>query len=461
MEYDNKKLTEILVKHNVKMSDRGSVCLKDFITNVIGSKNPAKYMNKIKYIQKLQIDKIKINKEDYVKPDICVKILSDARFIKCKKMYNEIKINKMIVIEDEDGVSIIDVENNIFQFEGTKFTSFFIKKENDWDVWVKGIEVAKFLEYVDTKQAIKIHIEKENKMSFSNLCDEYESITSEVRIDPQTIFINMSGFMNLIHGSKKKFAQKIKRWIDNEVIPSLIKYGTYTMKSKKLKIEELYDSKMLSSYDKKAVIYVGYIGVHANEHIFKYGLSRDMFRREYNEHRKTFEEFKIIYIEECDNCESVEKLFKKELKIKNLHRELTINNKNQKELFTVTTKYTHETIISQLETLITENKLPALKEKEIENKNLNNVLNTYKQSEELRKLELEYKLSDNYKLECEYKMSKNYKLELENEYKMSKNYILELEHLLSVEREKTKRCRLKREEDNEDEYEDEESEDDE
>ena len=65
--------------------------------------------------------------------------------------------------------------------------AFFVKKEEenvikgkddviednrdnrDWDVWIKGAEVAKFLEYDDTNQAIRDHIDKNNKIIFSNL----------------------------------------------------------------------------------------------------------------------------------------------------------------------------------------------------------------------------------------------------------------------------------------------------
>jgi len=34
-----------------------------------------------------------------------------------------------------------------------------------------------------------------------------------------------------------------------------------------------------------------------------------MFRREYNEHRKQFDRFEVVFIGECINCEDIESLY--------------------------------------------------------------------------------------------------------------------------------------------------------
>lgn len=51
--------------------------------------------------------------------------------------------------------------------------------------------------------------------------------------------------------------------------------------------------------------------------------------------------------------------------------------------------------------LINDHKLPAIKNADTQISTLNNVVDTYKQSDEIRKLELQYRLSENYKLEIE------------------------------------------------------------
>lgn len=196
-------------------------------------------------------------------------------------------------------------------------------------------------------------------------------------------------------------AKKIKKWVDNEVLPALVKYGTYTMQPSKLTIKFFYDDATFSNYDKKAVIYIAYVGKYKGEYIFKFGLSRNMFRREYKEHRRQFEKFQIVYIGETDNCEEIESLFQNELKIRYLFRELMIKGKHQTELFTITTKYTYTYFIDLMQQLISDHKLPAIKEADTKITTLTNVVDTYKQSEELRALELQYRLSENFKLELQ------------------------------------------------------------
>lgn len=126
-----------------------------------------------------------------------------------------------------------------------------------------------------------------------------------------------------------------------------------------------------------------------------------MFQREYEQHRKQFEKFKVVLIIECDNCIVVEKLFKKEIKLRNLNRSLIIKKKPQTELFAITSKFTHEYFIEHLKKLVEEHKLPSVKEANTKIDAMSNVLDTYKQSDKLRELEYQFKMSDNYKLEVE------------------------------------------------------------
>jgi prophage antirepressor-like protein len=390
---NKEKLIEILEDNDIRISKKGNICLNDFVENIVESKNPKLYIKKL-----TNYDKIAINDEYYIKPEDCVDILKNTNFKKCKDIYTKIQI------DDEDETSLIDVEQQIFQFEGHKFLAFFVEKdEGDWDVYLKGSEIAKYLNYVDDKQAIRDHVDDDNKLTFFQFNELFPMVKKTIpkNMDKKTIIINLSGFFNLVHESKKPFAKKIKRWLDNEVMPALIKYGTYTMQPKKLIITKFYDVAIFSDYDNKAVVYIAYVGKYKGEYIFKYGLSRDMFRREYKEHRKIFDLFQVVFIGETDNCEEIETLFEKELKIRYLHRELTIGGKSQTELFTITTKYAYTFFVSMMQNLIANHKLPAIKEADTKNMVLTNAVDIYRQSEELRKLELQYRLSENFKLELE------------------------------------------------------------
>lgn len=393
MSSQNKKLIKILQTNDIRISKKGNICLNDFVDNIIESKNSNLYMKRIP-------DKIVIKDDYYITSENCLEIMKQAKSKKCKKIL-------YYITKDDDNSSIIDPNKNIFQYQGHKFLAFFVDDKNDkdnWQVWVKGSDVAKFLGYVNTKQAIIEHIENKNKNKLSNLLELFPSLLYRPpkNLDHKTIFINLSGFFNLIHSSKKPIAKSIRSWIDNDVLPALVKHGSYSMQSK-LNIKLFYDDNAISAYYSKAVIYIGYIGIIKGEHTFKYGLSRKMFERDHEQHSKFFQRFDVVYIGETDNCEQIESLFEKDLKAFHLYREhiIKVNKGTTTELFTVSSKHTIESLIDHMKKLVQEYKLPAIKEANNKIDNLTNVLVTYKQSDELRKLELEYRLSDNYKLELQ------------------------------------------------------------
>ncbi|AZL89718.1 Bro-N domain-containing protein [Megavirus baoshan] len=418
----SQKLIEILRDNEVRISNKGNICLNDFVENIIESKNP-----KI-YIKKLNYDLITIKDNKYIKPEDCIDLLKNAKFKKCKNIYTRIQVL------DDDNSSIIDVENNIFQFEGYKFLSFFVTKNNgEWEVILRGAEVTNMLGYVNKTEAIHQYVEKHNIFSIEDLKQNFgfRKDLLPKNIDKKTIFINLSGFFSLIHCSQKPFAKRIKSWVDNEVLPSLMKYGIYTMQPKKINIQVFYDDNAISDFFNKNAIYIAYIGMYNGEHLFKFGLTKNIFNRDYKQHRKSFENFKVVFIGETDNCENVESLFKKELRVRYFERQCLIKNKSQTELFTVTTKYTYQYFIDLMKKLIVDHKLPAIKEADDKINALSSVIDSYKHSEEIKKLEYQYKLSDNYKL----KLQRDIRLkEIDSETQICvKNIELE------IEREKSKR----------------------
>jgi len=119
LDMSNKKLLKILQNNDIRISNKGNICLNDFVDTIIDSKNPKLYMKKIP-------DKITINGDYYIKPNDCIEILKHAKSKKCKKIW-------YYVTKDDDNSSIIDPKKNIFQYQGHKFLAFFIDDENDED----------------------------------------------------------------------------------------------------------------------------------------------------------------------------------------------------------------------------------------------------------------------------------------------------------------------------------------
>lgn len=87
--------------------------------------------------------------------------------------------------------------------------------------WFVGKDVAEVLGYTDTAQAIRKHIDPEDK-------GVVETTTPGGK-QPTTI-INESGLYSLILSSKLPSAKEFKRWVTSEVLPKIRKHGAYMTK---------------------------------------------------------------------------------------------------------------------------------------------------------------------------------------------------------------------------------------
>ena len=86
--------------------------------------------------------------------------------------------------------------------------------------WFVGKDVAKVLGYKDTVNALKSHVDEEDKGGWR--------ITTPFGEQEMTI-INESGLYSLILSSKLPGAKEFKRWVTHEVLPSIRKTGSYSM----------------------------------------------------------------------------------------------------------------------------------------------------------------------------------------------------------------------------------------
>lgn len=90
-----------------------------------------------------------------------------------------------------------------------------------------GKQVATVLGYSDTDQALRRHVDAEDKQTLNlNTLDENNN-PSKRRGNPNTMLINESGMYSLILSSKLENAKKFKRWVTSEVLPSIRKTGSY------------------------------------------------------------------------------------------------------------------------------------------------------------------------------------------------------------------------------------------
>lgn len=88
----------------------------------------------------------------------------------------------------------------------------------DGEPWFAGRDVAASLGYKDTADALKKHVADEDKLT---------RCFADSGQNRQMYIINESGLYALIFGSKLESAQRFKRWVTSEVLPSIRKTGGY------------------------------------------------------------------------------------------------------------------------------------------------------------------------------------------------------------------------------------------
>lgn len=92
----------------------------------------------------------------------------------------------------------------------------------DGEPWMVGKDVAQALGYSNTKDALASHVDEEDK----RIIQKSENATFDIPNRGLTI-INESGLYSLVLSSKLPGAKRFRRWVTNEVLPSIRKDGGY------------------------------------------------------------------------------------------------------------------------------------------------------------------------------------------------------------------------------------------
>jgi len=90
--------------------------------------------------------------------------------------------------------------------------------EKDGEPWFVGKDVAEALGYKDTVNALKAHVDEEDKAGWQ--------ITTQFG-NKKAVIINESGLYSLVLSSKLPQAKVFKHWVTAEVLPSIRRHGAY------------------------------------------------------------------------------------------------------------------------------------------------------------------------------------------------------------------------------------------
>lgn len=109
------------------------------------------------------------------------------------------------------------MNNEIKVFSNEEFGSIR-RVEINGEFWIAGKDVAQALGYKNPQEAIRNHVDEEDK-------GVSEILTPGGK---QSVpIINESGLYSLVLSSKLPTAKKFRRWVTSEVLPSIRKHGAY------------------------------------------------------------------------------------------------------------------------------------------------------------------------------------------------------------------------------------------
>jgi len=189
------------------------------------------------------------------------------------------------------------LDNHYIEYNKTKI--FVIIDKND-EVWFNANNVTTALEYIDSRSAIRNHVDKDDVIQLRNIAHDVVVVAH-----PQTIFMNEPGLYSLILSSKMKLAIDFKKWVTSVVLPSIRKYGSYKLKQdydnqindliKQIKKFEQYKKDLKKNkYPKGALVYViDYSEV--DEPIFRIGVTKDMNLRKKIYDTHTLHKHEVVF----------------------------------------------------------------------------------------------------------------------------------------------------------------------
>ena len=252
------------------------------------------------------------------------------------------------IVDDKNitDYAILDNELNLSKIQTTfRYNNLDILciKINEHDIWFKAKEAAESMNYIDTDQAIRLHVFDEHKKYLGDLLKlipvESTGIKKISHYDKKYIYISEAGLYCLMMSSKKPEAKAFKKYVTEIILPSIRKTGNYisnpsniASSSGEIIIEEndiiyFYEINDITPYLNLNVIYFGDTGeviiIDGKTYkVYKFGLSHRSIERDFREHKKSYIAFRMVHIKHCDNNIVIEQYLKMELKAKDLLYEL-------------------------------------------------------------------------------------------------------------------------------------------
>ena len=194
-------------------------------------------------VKRFGIEHWKLTGKELMKFKVDNKLINNGRWLTVypADAFDGFSGNKPMKTEEESPVknSRMAQELTALSFENKEFGALrsIVKGGSPWFV---GIDVAKALGYTDVWNAIRDHVDDDDKISVKRSkgmaifqsCqnDKFSASLDTIgfTVPPRGLtVINESGMYSLILSSKLPSAKRFKHWITSEVLPSIRKTGGY------------------------------------------------------------------------------------------------------------------------------------------------------------------------------------------------------------------------------------------
>ena len=97
----------------------------------------------------------------------------------------------------------------------------------DQNVWFKGNDIAVSLGYKRPHDAVRNHVDDEDKKTYEALVQGGVNLTPPSNQQPTEVYVNESGLYSLVMRSKTPSAHAFQRWVTSEVLPCIRRTGSY------------------------------------------------------------------------------------------------------------------------------------------------------------------------------------------------------------------------------------------
>lgn len=289
---------------------------------------------------------------------------------KVKLQSEESKVKNCVNVKQDENLQESNVVGHLLSYKGNNISTII---DDNVETWWKSSDIMKVLGYKDFDKVVRKNVSAKNKNTLEFLKNSNPASLEGLEFfknDKNVIYVNTSGFFELLDGSGKKEAKEFKYWVNNEVLPTINKTGKYELyEKKKLVINKVdgfvdwYDNNdELSLKDKSSVFYIGLVGkmenvydhdsesnIEDNEIIMKFGLSNVDETKRFLHHKQTIGSYMCVHITSVFRNRQLENDIKAYLSRKNALRDIHFGNHHYKELFALSDTVTLSDVISYVE----------------------------------------------------------------------------------------------------------------